>query len=42
MTITYDRYGKLMPGNEDEASALLDNYLERANTRARLAQVAAA
>lgn len=37
VTITYDRYGHLMPGNEDEAAALLDAYLERANTRARLA-----
>jgi hypothetical protein len=35
VTITYDRYGHLMPGNEDEAAALLDAYLER--TRARLA-----
>jgi integrase len=39
VTITYDRYGHLMPGNEDEAAALLDAYLERANTRVRLAQV---
>ena len=39
MTITLDRYGHLMPGNEDEAAALLDAYLERANTRARLAQL---
>jgi integrase len=39
VTITYDRYGHLMPGNEDEAAALLDAYLERANTRARLAAV---
>jgi integrase len=39
VTITYDRYGHLMPGNEDEAAALLDAYLERANTKARLAQV---
>jgi integrase len=39
VTITYDRYGHLMPGNEDEAAALLDAYLERANTRARLAQL---
>jgi integrase len=38
VTITYDRYGHLMPGNEDEAAALLDAYLERANTAARLAQ----
>jgi integrase len=30
VTITYDRYGHLMPGNEDEAAALLDAYLERA------------
>jgi len=39
VTTTYDRYGDLMPGNEDEAAALLDAYLERANTRARLATV---
>ena len=37
VTITFDRYGHLMPGNEDEAATLLDAYLERANTRARLA-----
>jgi integrase len=30
ITITYDRYGHLMPRNEDEAAALLDTYLERA------------
>jgi integrase len=29
VTITYDRYGHLMPGNEGEAAALLDAYLER-------------
>jgi integrase len=39
VTITYDRYGHLMPGNEDEAAALLDAYLERADTQARIAQV---
>jgi integrase len=39
VTITYDRYGHLMPGNEDEAAALLDAYLERANSRARLASL---
>ncbi|MGZ4380862.1 MAG: tyrosine-type recombinase/integrase [Gaiellaceae bacterium] len=39
VTITYDRYGHLMPGNEVEAAALLDAYLERANTQARLAQL---
>jgi integrase len=38
VTVTYDRYGHLMPGNEDEAAALLDAY-ERSNTKARLAQV---
>jgi integrase len=36
VTITYDRYGHLIPGNEDEAAALLDAYLERADTQARL------
>ena len=39
VTITYDRYGHLMPGNEDEAASLLNAYLERADTRARLASV---
>ena len=38
--ITFDRYGHLMPGNEDEAAALLETYLERASTRARLARIA--
>jgi hypothetical protein len=28
--ITLDRYGHLMPGNEEEAVALVDAYLERA------------
>ena len=27
ITITMDRYGHLMPGNEAEAAALLDSYL---------------
>lgn len=27
ITITFDRYGHLMPGSEDEARALLDTYL---------------
>ena len=27
VTITYDRYGHLMPGNEEEAAPLLDAYL---------------
>jgi integrase len=26
---TFDRYGHLLPGNESEAAALLDAYLER-------------
>jgi integrase len=42
ITITLDRYGHLMPGNEDEAAALLDAYLERAETRARLAVLSGA
>jgi hypothetical protein len=40
-TITLDRYGHLMPGSEDEAAGLLDAYLERADTKARLAAVTA-
>jgi integrase len=39
ISITLDRYGHLMPGNEEEAAGLLDAYLERADTAARLAQV---
>lgn len=39
ISVTYDRYGHLMPGNEYQAAALLDAYLERANTQARLAQI---
>jgi integrase len=39
VTTTYDRYGHLMPGNEDEAAALLDAYLERATSRARAAAI---
>jgi integrase len=34
VTITYDRYGHLMPGNEEEAAALLDAYLEREREKA--------
>jgi integrase len=37
IAITMDRYGHLMPGNEEEAAGLLDAYLERADTAARLA-----
>jgi integrase len=40
ISITLDRYGHLMPGNEDEAAGLLDAYIERANTAARTAQLA--
>jgi integrase len=29
VTITYDRYGHLMPGSEDEAVRLVDDYIER-------------
>ena len=39
ITITLDRYGHLMPGNEDEAALMLDAYLARADTAARLAQL---
>lgn len=38
---TFDLYGHLMPGNEDEAVALVDAYLERAHTDDRLAQLEA-
>jgi integrase len=36
---TYDLYGKLMPGSESEAAALVDAYLARAETRSRLEQI---
>jgi integrase len=39
VTITLDRYGHLMPGNETEAAGLLDAYLDRANSAARVAQL---
>jgi len=29
VSITYDRYGHRMPGNEEEAAGLLDGYLDR-------------
>jgi integrase len=29
ITMTLDRYGHLMPGNEDEAAAMLAAYLQR-------------
>ena len=40
ISMTMDRYGHLMPGNEAEAAGLLDAYLVRADTGARLAQLA--
>jgi integrase len=30
VAITLDRYGHLLPGNEQEAAGLLDAYLDRA------------
>src|SRR6266511_912235 len=36
---TYDLYGRLMPGSESEAAALVDAYLARADTRSRLDQL---
>jgi integrase len=36
VTITLDRYGHLMPGNESEAASLLDGYLARATAHAAL------
>jgi integrase len=39
ITVTLDRYGHLMPGNEDEAAALLDAYLLRADSAARVRQL---
>jgi hypothetical protein len=35
ITTTFNLYGHLMPGNEEEAAELLDAYLERADTKAR-------
>jgi len=36
---TFDFNGHLMPGNEDEPLALVDAYLERANSEKRLAHI---
>ena len=41
VTITLDRYGHLMPGSEEEAAGMLDDYLDRANSQARRAAIAA-
>jgi len=35
--VTFDLYGHLMPGSEREAAGLLDAYLERAGSQARVA-----
>ena len=35
--ITFDLYGHLMPGSEREAAGMLDAFLERANSQARVA-----
>jgi integrase len=35
ITVTIDRYGHLMPGNEREAAQLLDRYMDRGRRRAR-------
>jgi hypothetical protein len=40
VTITYDRYGHLMPGSEDEAVKLVDDYIERATGAQTGAQAA--
>ena len=29
ITVTLDRYGHLMPGNEAEAAGMLESYLQR-------------
>ena len=39
ITVTLDRYGHLMPGNEREAAALLDEYLERDRLKHSLRRV---
>jgi hypothetical protein len=38
ISVTLDRYGHSMPGNEDEAAGLLDAYLARSDTAALAAQ----
>lgn len=39
ISVTMDRYGHLTPGNEAEAAGMLDAYLERSDTAARVAQL---
>jgi hypothetical protein len=41
VTITLDRYGHLMPGNENEAADLLDAHLDRAADAPALARASA-
>jgi hypothetical protein len=36
--ITYERHGRLMPGNEEEAAGLLDAYLSRTVDQARASE----
>ena len=38
ITITYDRYGHLFPGNEDQAAQLVDAYLARGGVGAATSQ----
>ena len=38
ISITLDLYGNLMPGSEDEAAGLLDAYLARSDSQARVAE----
>ena len=35
ITVTLDRYGHLLPGNEDEAAHLLDSWLKDHQQQAR-------
>jgi integrase len=35
ISITLDRYGHLMPGNEEQTAGLLDNYLTRSTGAAQ-------
>ena len=42
VVITYDRHGHLMPGNEDEAAGLLDEYLRKQAERTAAAVRSAA
>jgi integrase len=39
IAFTHDRYGHLLPGNENESAALLDSFFERADTANRLRQL---